>query len=56
MAIRRASDSQPRLAFQLYPVPRGGRVAKARLTTLHIVIDPGDNAEPVITIMQPNED
>lgn len=56
MAIRRATDNQPRLAFQLYRVPRGGRVAKARLTTLHIVIGPGDNAEPVITIMQPKED
>ncbi|CUI27343.1 DUF6573 family protein [Achromobacter kerstersii] len=56
MAIRRASDTQPRLAFQFYRVPRGGRGVKAQLTTLHIVLGPGDNVEPVITILQPNED
>jgi hypothetical protein len=56
MAIRRAPDVQARLAFRLYRVPRGGRVAKARLTTLHMAIGYGDYGEPVITILQPNED
>lgn len=54
-AARRAGGRQ-RLAFQLYRVPRGGRGVRPRLTTLHLVIGPGDNAEPVITIMQPLED
>lgn len=45
-----------RLAFQLYRVPRGGRSIRPRLTTLHMVIGPGDTGEPVITILLPGED
>ena len=45
-----------RLAFQLYRVPRGGRSVRPRLVTLHLHIGPGDNADPVITIMLPGED
>lgn len=41
--------------FQLYRVPRGGRGVKARLVTLKAVCGPGDDAAPVITIMQPEE-
>lgn len=56
LAMRRAPETQPRLAFKLYRIPRGERGAKARLTTLHLVIGHGDTEEPVITILQPNED
>ncbi|MDA8128050.1 MAG: hypothetical protein M0Z73_05010 [Betaproteobacteria bacterium] len=45
-----------RLAFQLYRVPRGGRSVRPRLVTLHLHIGPGDDPEPVITIMLPGED
>jgi hypothetical protein len=55
LAGRRARESQ-RVAFQVYRVRRGGRGIRARLTTLHMCIGPGDNAAPVITILMPNED
>lgn len=45
-----------RLAFQLYRVPSGGRSGRPRLVTLHLHIGPGDNADPVVTIMLPGED
>ena len=44
------------IRFSLYRVPRGGRGHKARLVTLKALCGPGDNAEPVITVMQPDED
>jgi len=53
LAARRGGE---RLAYQLYCVPRGGRGVRARLTTLHMHIGPGDQGEPVITILMPNED
>lgn len=55
LAVRRGG-TEPRKAFQLLRVPRGGRGVRPRLTTLHIHIGPGDSGEPVITIMQPHED
>lgn len=55
LAVRRGG-TEPRKAFQLLRVPRGGRGVRPRLTTLHIHIGPGDGGEPVITIMQPHED
>lgn len=39
-----------------YRVPRGGRGKRARLVTLKLHIGPSDQGEPVVTIMQPNED
>jgi hypothetical protein len=45
-----------RVAFQIYRLPRGGRGIRPRLTTLHMVIGPGDDGEPVITVMLPGED
>lgn len=44
------------LYYQLYVVPRGGRARMPRKTMLKITIGGGDNGEPVITIMLPNED
>ena len=54
VAARRATSSEIR--FQLYRVPRGGRGVRPRLVTLKAVCGAGDDAEPVITIMQPSED
>ncbi len=49
-------SNSDRLAFEVYRVPRGGRGVRPRLMTLHAVIAPGDNGEPVVTIMLPHED
>lgn len=54
LAARRGQGE--RVTFQLYRVPRGGRVSRPRLTTLQLHIGPGDAGEPVITIMLPGED
>jgi len=54
MTARRASGGC-RVPFQLHIVPRGGS-ATQQLMTLHMVIGPGDESEPVITIMNPDED
>lgn len=53
-AARKGSGE--RLAFQLYRVPRGGRSVHPQLTTLQMVIGPGDAGEPVITVMLSGED
>lgn len=53
LAARRGGEV---IRFQLYRVPRGSRGQRPRLTTLKAVIGPGDNREPVITIMLPGED
>jgi hypothetical protein len=55
-AIRTRKESGDRLLFQLYRVPRDGQTMEAELTTLKLMIGPGDNGEPVITILLPNED
>lgn len=54
-AIRARSGSGDRLLFQLYRVPRDGST-KAELTTLKLIVGPGDQGEPVITILLPHED
>ena len=51
----RRNDSDE-IRFQLYRVPRGGRGSRPRLTTLKAVCGPGDDGEPVVTIMLPGED
>ena len=55
ITARRANGSC-RVPFHLYVVPRGGAAKRQRLMTLHMHIGPGDKAEPVITIMNPDED
>lgn len=55
LAARRKSGESETL-FQVYRVPHGGRDIRSRLVTLKMVSGPGDNGEPVITIMQPDED
>ncbi len=55
-AIRIRSGSSDRLLFELYRVPRDERSKKAELTTLKLIVGPGDQGEPVITILLPHED
>ena len=50
---RGASDQ---LHFELYRVPCDGKSMEAELVTLKLIVGPGDQGEPVITIMMPNED
>ncbi|WP_199836174.1 hypothetical protein [Streptomyces sp. TP-A0356] len=55
-AIRRSRGSGDRVMVELYRIPRGGRARQPRRVQLAAQIGPGDNAEPVMTIMQPCED
>jgi hypothetical protein len=55
-AIRTSASASDRLLFQLYRVPRDGRSTEAELTTLKLIVGPGDQGEPVITILLPDED
>ena len=55
-AIRAASDSGDRRNFSLYRVPRNGQSHAAEEVTLKLIVGPGDQGEPVITILLPNED
>lgn len=56
LAARRSTGGDPRQLFQLYRVPVEGRGTMPRRIALAMHIGPGDAGEPVITIMQPNED
>lgn len=55
LAVRRGQGGR-RVDFELYRVPREGRGLRPRKASLYALCGPGDNAEPVITIMLPNED
>ena len=57
-AIRtqRGGDSACRLPYRLYVVPRDGKSRGAGKVELHVHIGPGDEGEPVLTIMLPWED
>lgn len=54
MAARRSGGSQ--VSFELYRVPRGGRATTSRKVRLLMAIGPGDEGEPVITVLMPRED
>ena len=54
--IRSTIEPANLLLFKLYRVPRDGESTNARETTLKLIAGPGDQGEPVITIMLPNED
>lgn len=45
-----------RVAVELYRVPRKGKALRPALVRLVAVCGPGDDGEPVITVMQPEED
>jgi hypothetical protein len=55
-AIRVNRSGGDRLKFQLYRVPRNGKSIEATITTLKLIVGPGDQGEPVITILLPDED
>jgi len=55
-AIRQDSGSGDRLLFKLYRVRRDGYSKEAILATLKLIVGPGDQGEPVITILLPDED
>jgi hypothetical protein len=50
-----SGGNRERLLYRLSRIPRPGYGAK-RLVTLKAVCGPGDTADPVITIMLPDED
>jgi len=50
------ADAGQQLLFELYRVPRDGRSTEAELTSLKLVVGPGDDREPVMTILLPRED
>ena len=55
-AARANANAGSELLFEPYHVPRDGRATEAELTTLKLVVGPGDGGEPVMTILLPNED
>ena len=54
-AIRTSADSGGRLLYELYRVPRDGYSTEAKPVTLKLIIGPGDQGEPVLTILLPEE-
>ena len=54
-AIRQGSGSGDRLLFKLYRVRRDGYSKEAILATLKLIVGPGDQGEPVITILLPDK-
>jgi len=55
-AVSGSKGQLDRLYYKLLIIPRGGKATRPKLTTLKALIGGGDNGEPVITIMLPNED
>ena len=55
-AISLSRETGDRLLFRLYRVPRDGHSTDAELTTLKLIVGPGDGGEPVITILLIDED
>ena len=55
-AISLSREAGDRLLFRFYRVPRDGHSTDAELTTLKLIVGPGDGGEPVMTILLPNED
>ena len=55
-AIRTAKNSDQQLLFDLQRIARDGRSTKSQRLTLKLILGPGDDGEPVITIMLPQED
>ena len=55
-AIRSSRSNGDRLTFQLYRVPRDGKSIEAVIITLKLIVGPGDQGEPVVTILLSTED
>lgn len=54
LVAKRASGNE--FQFNVYRVPREGRGRTPKLARLKAMCGPGDDGEPVVTIMMPNED
>ena len=54
--IRTSNGSSDQLRFELYRVPRDGKSIKTELVILKLIVGPGDQGKPVITILMKNED
>ncbi len=55
-AVRTANNADRQLRFSLLRIPRNGRSTESQRLTLKLILGPGDDDEPVITIMLPGED
>ena len=55
-AIRTEADVRNELAFGLERVPRDGHSIEAAAVCLKLLIGPGDDGDPVVTVMLPDED
>ena len=55
-AVRTQAGAGASQQFRLHRVPRDGRSVQAAPIQLKLVIGPGDDGEPVVTILLPQED
>ncbi len=55
-AVRTQRTGGHELRFELARVPRDGSATDATVTTLKLLVGPGDHGEPVVTILLPDED
>ena len=55
-AVQSARQDHGQLRYDIWRIPRDGRSTDAQLVSLKLIAGPGDNGEPVMTIMQPHED
>jgi len=55
-AIKTSRSSGDRLLYELYRVPHDGFSTEPKLVTLKLIVGPGDDGQPVMTILQPLED
>ena len=55
-AIKTSTGTGDRLLYELYRVPRDGFSTKPNLVTLKLIVGPGDDGRPVMTILQLQED
>ncbi len=55
-AIRSSCSGGDRLTFDLYRVPRDGTSTEPAITTLKLIVGPGDEGEPVVTVLLLEED
>jgi len=55
-AIKTSNSPGERLLYELYRVPRDGFSTKPNLVTLKLIVGPGDDGRPVMTVMLPGEE
>ena len=55
-AVRTQTGGGAELLYDLARVPRDGETRQAVITTLKLIVGPGDKGEPVVTILPPDED